>query len=181
MVRLNREIEVVRGGVDMDKGKLRLYVLTALIAGMAAIGGFIKVPLGTAQSAAIDSAPAFIAAVLLPAPYAGLSAMLGHFATAATSGFFLGPFHMLIAVEMFVIAYVFAKMHQAGMHKLKWGFALLANGILSPLPFYFLISPAFYLGAVPGLLLATALNLFVAALVMPIIAKAMVRNGAKTY
>ena len=66
------------------------------------------------------------------------------------SGFPLGPFHLLIALEMFVIVLIFARLHKAKKNVLKWVVFIGANGLLAPLPFYFLISPAFFIAAVPA-------------------------------
>ena len=62
---------------------------------------------------------------------------------------------------------IFARLHKAGSNVLKWVFFIVANGLLAPLPFYFLISPAFFLGQSHRLLLATVVNAVVAAVVMP--------------
>lgn len=161
----------------MEKTKLRLIILTALIAAICVIGSFIKVPVGMITTAALDSAPAFISAVFLPPVFAGAAGAFGHIATGFTSGFPLGVFHGLIAIEMFVIVAVFAWLHRKGYHFSKWVFAIVANGILSPLPFYFLISPAFYLGALPSLFIATVINVAIAAVVMPILKNVIQRVG----
>lgn len=161
----------------MENTKLRLIILTALIAAICVIGSFIKVPVGMITTAALDSAPAFISAVFLPPVFAGAAGAFGHIATGFTSGFPLGVFHGLIAIEMFVIVAVFAWLHRKGHHFLKWIFAIVANGILSPLPFYFLISPAFYLGALPSLFIATVINVAIAAVVMPILKNVIQRVG----
>lgn len=165
----------------MDKNKLQLIVLTALISALCAVGGFIKVPIpGSVSTAALDSAPAFISVAFLPPLFSGFAGLIGHFATALTSGFPLGPFHILIAVEMFIIVYIFNILHQKGNKILKWVFLIVANGILSPLPFYFIISPEFYISSLPVLLFASVLNALIAYIVIPVIlnvfSKRRVRN-----
>ncbi|MCH7321120.1 ECF transporter S component [Solibacillus sp. MA9] len=161
----------------MEKNKLRLIILTALIAAICVIGSMIKVPVGMITTAALDSAPAFISAVFLPPVFAGAAGAFGHIATGLTSGFPLGVFHVLIAIEMFVVVAVFAWLHRKGYHFLKWVFAIVANGIISPLPFYFLISPAFYIGALPSLFIATVINVAIAAVVMPVLKTVIHRVG----
>lgn len=153
----------------MDKTKLRLIILTALIAAICVIGSFIKVPVGIVATAALDSAPAFISAIFLPPVFAGAAGALGHIATGLTSGFPLGILHILIAVEMFFIVAVFAIMHQKGLHIFKWLFVVFANGVIAPIPFYFIISPAFYIGSIASLTIATAVNCLIAILVMPVL------------
>lgn len=165
----------------MEKNKLRLIVLTALISALGAVGGFIKVPIpGSVSTAALDSAPAFISVAFLPPLYSGFAGLIGHFATALTSGFPLGPFHILIAVEMFIIVYVFNILHQKEYKIMKWIFLIVANGILSPLPFYFIMSPSFYFSSLPVLLFATVVNALITFILIPVISnvfnKGKVRN-----
>lgn len=164
----------------MKKTKLRLLILTALIAAICVIGSMVKVPVGVITTAALDSAPAFISAVFLPPVFAGAAGAIGHITSGLTSGFPLGIFHVLIAIEMFMIVAIFAWMHQKGFHLLKWIFAIVANGILSPLPFYFLISPAFYFGSLLGLVVASVVNLVIAAMVMPVLKSVVNRVGVST-
>lgn len=151
--------------------KLKTMTVTALFAALCAVGGFIKIPSGVG-SLALDTVPALLAASFLPPVFVGFASMAGHLASAMYAGFPLGPFHLLIAIEMLIILYVFARLHKAGRHSWKWIFFVVANGLLAPLPFYFLVSPAFFVGAVPAILLATVLNAVVAAVVMPVLSKA---------
>lgn len=146
--------------------KVKKLTLTAMFAALCAVGGLLKIPLGIG-STALDSTPALISAAFLPPVYSGIAALLGHSASALYAGFPLGPFHPLIALEMLGIVYVFARLHQANRNVLKWVFFIVANGLLAPLPFYFLISPAFFIGAVPGILLATVANAAIAGVVIP--------------
>lgn len=152
----------------MERSKLRYIVLTALISALCVIGSFIKVP-GFITTAALDSAPAFISVAFLPPIYSGFAGLIGHLATGLTSGFPLGPFHFIIAVEMFLIVYFFNVFHQKGNHVLKWAFLIVANGLLAPLPFYFLVSPEFYFLSLPNLFIATLINAIVAFMFIPMI------------
>ena len=161
----------------MDKTKLRLIILTALIAAICVIGSFIKVPAGIVGTAALDSAAALISAIFLPPVFAGAAGALGHIATGLTSGFPLGILHLLIAAEMFIIVAIFAIMHQKGLHIFKWIFVIIANGVIAPLPFYFIISPAFYFGSIASLTIATAVNCLIAILVMPVLKTVVQRVG----
>ena len=146
--------------------QLKRLTLTALFVAMCAVGGLIKIP-SAVGSLALDTVPALVSAAFLPPVFSGAASMLGHLASAMYVGFPLGPFHAIIALEMFVIIILFARMHQAGSRLLKWGFFVIANGLLAPLPFYFLVSPAFFLGILPSILVATILNAVVAAVVLP--------------
>lgn len=155
--------------VRMDN-KLRIMILTALTAAICVVGSFIKVP-GFITTAALDSAPAFLSVVFLPPVFSGIAGGLGHLATALTSGFPLGPLHLLIAGEMFLIVYAFNLLNRKGFHIFKWVFLIIANGVLSPLPFYFIVSSEFYFGALPSLVIAAAINVIVAIIIMPILSK----------
>ncbi|PYF03069.1 ECF transporter S component [Ureibacillus chungkukjangi] len=154
----------------MSTSKLRLMILTALVAAICVIGSFIKVP-GILTTAALDSAPAFISVAFLPPLFSGIAGALGHLATALTSGFPSGPFHILIAFEMLIVTAVFNILHKKGYKILKWIFLILGNGVLAAIPFYFLISPAFFIAAVPSLLIATIINALITAIVLPIMGK----------
>lgn len=141
-----------------------------MFAALSAIGGLIKIPLGIGTTA-LDSAPALLAVAFLSPPLAGLAAFIGHIASALYAGFPLGPFHILIGIEMLIIVYLFARMYRANLGLSKWVFFIVANGLLSPLPFYFLVSPAFFLSVLPGIFIATVFNAVIAAVVLPALKK----------
>ena len=147
---------------------VRLITVTAMIATLCAIGALVKLPVGIG-SAALDAVPALVSVAMLPPLFSGIAASIGHLVSALSIGMPFGPFHALIAVEMFGILWVFAILHQKGWLKWKWLFFVLANGVIAPLPFYFLISPEFFYGAVPSLLLASCLNAGIAFLVEPVV------------
>ncbi|RHW38540.1 ECF transporter S component [Lysinibacillus yapensis] len=159
----------------MESRKLKVLILTALIAAICVIGSFIKVP-GFLATSALDSAPAFISVAFLPPVYSGLAGALGHLATSMLSGFPLGSFHFIIAAEMFIIVYLFNVLHRKSYNIIKWIFLIVSNGIGSALPFYFLISPAFFFSAVPSLLIATIINAVVAIIVLPAITRVFKRE-----
>ncbi len=124
----------------MDRQTLMTWILTAMVAAICAVGAAIKVP-AFISTAALDSAPAFLGVVFLSPLLAGIAGFIGHFISALTAGFPLGPLHVIIAVEMFIVVWIFGIMHKKGMHFWKWPVALVLNGIVAPLPFYFIISP----------------------------------------
>lgn len=161
----------------MKNNQLKIMVLTALTAAICVIGSLIKVP-GFITTAALDSAPAFLSVIFLPPLYSGIAGGLGHLATALTSGFPLGPFHLLIAIEMFIIVLLFNLLHKKGLKLLKWIFLIVANGVLSPLPFYFIISPEFYVASFPSLIVATIINVVVVMVLMPVLGKIVLHRKA---
>jgi len=162
----------------MDRQKLMKWILTAMVAAICAVGAAIKVP-AFISTAALDSAPAFLGVVFLSPLLAGVAGLIGHFISALTAGFPLGPLHAIIAVEMFIVVWIFGVMHKKGMHFWKWPVALVLNGIVAPLPFYFIISPAFFWGALSSIFIATAINLIIVAVVMPILSKVFVRKAGR--
>lgn len=147
----------------MDTRKLSL---AALFISLSAVGGMMKIPLGIA-SIALDSMPALLSVLFFSAPLAAVIAVFGHMISAFLGGMPLGPFHLLIAAEMGMIVWLFAKLHIAGMNRLKWIVFILLNGVIAALPFYFLMSPAFFYATVPALLLAATVNAAAAAAAMP--------------
>lgn len=157
--------------------KTKTLTLTAMFAALAVVGSFIKIPVPPG-TAALDSTAAFISMAFLPAPFAAVAGAIGHLATALTSGFPLSlPIHLLIAVEMAIVAGVAALFYRKGLRKSAWIWIVIANGILSPLPYYFIISPAMYVAVAPGILIATALNVVVSLILLPILQKIIVRSG----
>lgn len=164
--------------MELNRQKLMNLTLTAMIAAICAIGAVIKVP-SPVTSAALDSAPAFLSVVFLPPMLAGVAGMIGHFITALTSGFPYGPLHIIIALEMFIVVWVFGIMRKKGLHFWKWPVALILNGVIAPLPFYFIISPSFFWVSVPALVMATLINLIIVAVAMPIISKVFVRKEGR--
>ena len=144
--------------------------LAALFISLSAIGGMIKIPLGIA-SIALDSMPALVAVLFFSAPLAGTIAAFGHLISALFGGMPLGPFHLIIAFEMWAVVWLFAILHSAGKRWLKWPAFIVGNGMVAAIPFYFLLSPAFFYASVPGLVIAALINAGVAALVMPYVLK----------
>ncbi|QBP42125.1 ECF transporter S component [Paenisporosarcina antarctica] len=147
---------------------VRLLTLTAMIATLCALGALVKLPVGIG-TAALDAVPALVSVMFLPPVFSGIAALIGHLVSALSAGMPFGPFHVLIAAEMFVILWVFGLLHRTGKNMWKWIFFVLANGVLAPLPFYFLIGPAFFYVAVPSLLIASCLNAGIAIMLAPLV------------
>lgn len=147
---------------------VRLLTLTAMIATLCALGALVKLPVGIG-TAALDAVPALVSVAILPPIFSGIAASIGHMVSALSAGMPFGPFHFFIAVEMFVILWVFALLHRAGKSIWKWVFFVLANSVLAPLPFYFLIGPAFFYTAAPSLFLASCLNAGISFLLAPMV------------
>ncbi|MGI8314644.1 ECF transporter S component [Halobacillus mangrovi] len=144
---------------------MKRFVLIALFVSLAAVGGLIKIPVGVG-SIALDAAPALAASIIL-GPFGGaVVGGLGHLLSALTGGFPLGPFHLFIALEMALLyasfSYLYSVQKWLGL-VFFWG----GNSLLLPLPFYFLMSAAFYYTLVPALLMGSLINLILFILVIP--------------
>ena len=164
----------------MNRQRLTKLTLTAMVAAICAVGAVIKIP-AIISTAALDSAPAFLSVVFLSPVLAGVAGGIGHFITALTTGFPFGPLHIIIAVEMVIVVWIFGIMHKKGLHFWKWAVALFLNGVVAPLPFYFIISPAFYWASLTSLPLATLINLVIVAIVIPILSKVFLRKDGRVH
>ena len=91
-------------------GVTRNVTLAALFIALCGIGALLKIP-GPFNSVALDLAPALISTLFLGPVWAGVIAALGHLISAFTGGLPLGPFHAIVAVEMFVIVYAVSYTH----------------------------------------------------------------------
>jgi len=146
-----------RRAVAMSPAK-RL-ALDGLLVALSVVGSLIKIPsaLGTP---AFDSLPGYFGAAALGVSDGALVAAVGHLATAATAGFPLTvPIHLLVAAMMAVAAAVF------GWTARRWPvlaalLAVLVNGVVAPAVFILIpqFGLAFFIGAVPALTVASALN-----------------------
>lgn len=156
-------------------GVTRNVTLAALFIALCGIGALLKIP-GPFSSVALDLAPALISTLFLGPVWAGVIAAFGHLISAFTGGLPLGPFHAIVALEMLVIVFVFGLMMKRGWRAAGFLFVTLATGLLAPLPFYFLISPAMYFTLVPVLLVATAINSVVAWVALPFLKRIKLRE-----
>ncbi|CAH0242257.1 hypothetical protein SRABI96_02961 [Peribacillus sp. Bi96] len=138
----------------------------ALFIALSAVGAMIKIP-SPIGSIALDSFPALLAAVILGPVPGAIVAGLGHIISAFIGGMTLGPFHFLIMVEMAVLVWMFGVLYVHGKKMGAFFLFFIGNAFILALPFVFLISPGFYTVLVPGLTAATAVNVALAALLMP--------------
>ncbi|MGJ7034796.1 putative membrane protein [Anoxybacillus eryuanensis] len=143
---------------------MRRLTLLVMFISLSVIGSLIKIPF-TIGSIALDSAPAVVAAFLLGPTAAALIASVGHIVSALFGGFPLGPFHLLVACEMAALLYVVGLLIKRGWLIYSYICFFIGNAFIAPLPFIWIISPAFVLSIVPSLALATAVNLAIAIVV----------------
>lgn len=143
---------------------------SAMLIALTAIGAAIKVP-AIIDSVALDAFPALLAAAILGGPAGALVGCMGHLLSALIGGLPMGPFHVIVAVEMAILAFIFSVFYRNGK---KWQAGILfvlGNTFAAPLPFLFLMSKAFYLSIVPSLLIGSVLNTAIALIVIPRLAR----------
>ncbi|MFD6438788.1 ECF transporter S component [Peribacillus sp. NPDC060186] len=138
----------------------------AIFIALSAVGAMIKVP-SPIGSIALDSFPALLAAVILSPVSGAIVAGLGHIISAFIGGMTLGPFHFLIMVEMAVLVWMFGVLYVHGKKIGAFFLFFIGNAFILALPFAFLVSLEFYTMLVPGLTGATAINVVLAALLLP--------------
>ncbi|MBY0121184.1 ECF transporter S component [Bacillus sp. S/N-304-OC-R1] len=144
--------------------------LIALLVALTAIGAAIKIP-AVIGSVALDAFPALLAAALLGGPSGAVVGAMGHLLSALIGGMPMGPFHGIVAIEMAILAFMFAAFYQKG---LKWQAGVLfviGNAFVAPLPFLFLMSKEFYLSIVPSLFIGSTMNTVLAFIITPRLAK----------
>lgn len=144
----------------------RMLSLLALFSALSAVGAAIKIP-AIVGSVAFDVFPALIAAALLGGGAGAIVGVLGHLLSALIAGFPLGPMHALIAIEMAILVWMFALVFKKGKKTTASIMFILANAFIAPLPFIFLMNPAFYLAIVPSLIIGSIINTGIALVAIP--------------
>lgn len=104
---------------------IKRLVILSLFISISAILSNIKI----FSTIALDSMPAFLAAMFL-SPIAGaIIGALGHLLSAYTSGFPLTfPMHVFIALQMFSIVWVFGVLFKKSSHYIAICIAIILNG-----------------------------------------------------
>lgn len=145
--------------------------------------GLVKIP-GPAGSIALDSAPAFFAALFFSPLVGAIVGCVGHLGSALTGGWPLGGLHLYVAVEMFVWVWIFGFI--ANRHKtipvliVSGVIAALLNGVVGTL--LLIITPIWHLEAafafklVWVLLIAAAVNIALAIVAYILIVKIKISN-----
>lgn len=145
--------------------KIRNLSLAGLFIAISFIGANIKL----AGSVAFDSMAGFLGSLILGPAYGALIGALGHFLTAATSGFLMSiPVHMIIMIGMAFTMYAYGALYDkiskrsltqaniiAGLA------AIIINGPLSLLMVMPLVGTG-VIAMLPLICLATLLNLVIA-------------------
>ncbi|WP_421378631.1 ECF transporter S component [Bacillus salacetis] len=158
--------------------KINKVTLLALLTALSAIGGLMKIP-AAAGSVALDSLPALLAASIMSGGAGAVIAFFGHLVSALLAGMPLGALHLLIGTEMAVSVWLFGWIFHRNFPVPAAGLFFIMNGLIAPLPFYFLIGKEFYLAILPSLCIAAFLNLTIAHFAYPPLSRIFqLRTGA---
>ncbi len=144
----------------------RKVSILALLLALSVIGASIKIP-AFVGSIALDVFPALLAAVFIGRKLGAFVAGVGHLLSALIAGMPLGPTHLLIALEMMLIVWVFALIYERGKKKLAGLIFIFSNSLLAPLPMILLFDVWFYVAILPSLFIGSMFNLFISLLIIP--------------
>jgi len=145
--------------------KTKMFTLMGLFVALSAVGAFMKVPSPTG-TVALDSAPGFIAALVLGPSLGAVAAAFGHLFTSLLAGFPMAlPIHIIIALEMAAFAAIYGHI---GKKSLISGviIASLLNGVIAPATFIPMpqFGIPFFVSMLIPLLVASTANVVVSAL-----------------
>jgi uncharacterized membrane protein len=146
------------------RGKMVSWL--AMLTALSAVGAMIKIP-AIVGSVALDVFPALLAAALFGGVAGAIVGAFGHLISAMLGGFPLGPMHVLIAVEMAAIVWIFGILYKNNKKVIASSLFILGNSFVAPLPFIFLMNKGFYLAIVPSLLIGSILNTGIAMVAIP--------------
>jgi uncharacterized membrane protein len=161
-------------GMGNVKMKSRMLILLALFSALSAVGAAIKIP-AIIGSVAFDVFPALLAAALLGSGAGAIVGAFGHLLSALIAGFPLGPMHVLISIEMAILIFIFGVLYKKNKKGTASILFILMNAFAAPLPFIFIMNPAFYVALVPSLVIGSSINIVIALVVIPRL-KALVKQ-----
>lgn len=168
----------------MEKQPISKSLRTVVVFTVVSIAmSLIKIP-GPAGSAALDSASGFFAAMYFSPLVGAVVGLLGHFGTAATSGFPFGGLHIYVAIQMFVWCWLLGKIVRVkrNVFYLILGCIVMVvlNGIIAPIMLIY--TPVFKIpeqlgySLMPVLGVSTAINIAIAGFAYYLIAKTSIVN-----
>jgi uncharacterized membrane protein len=146
--------------------KSRMLSLLALFSALSAVGAAIKIP-SNVGSVAFDVFPALLSAALLGSSAGAMVGAVGHLLSALIAGFPLGPMHVLIAIEMSLLVFIFGVLYKKNKKGTASILFILANAFAAPLPFMLIMNKAFYIALVPSLLIGSIINTLIALVAIP--------------
>lgn len=145
---------------------IKKITLLALFIGLSVVGAMIKIP-AVVTSVALDAFPALLAAVYFGPLAGGVVGGAGHMVSAIIGGMAMGPLHLLIALEMFVLVCLFGSFYQRGRKYAAAAVFFIGNALIAPVPFIFIFSFAFFTALLPSLVIGSFVNTVVAMLLIP--------------
>ncbi|MGQ9473313.1 MAG: ECF transporter S component [Candidatus Caldatribacteriaceae bacterium] len=146
-------------------GSLSRVVVSGVLVALSVVGSYVKIPSPTG-TVALDSLPGFVGAIGLGYSEGAVIAFLGHILTSLNVGFPLGIiFHLLIAVEMALIAVAFRFSIKRGGYPLGIVMGTVLNGVGAPLSLVPFFGWGFFGGILLSLVVGSAVNLILACLV----------------
>lgn len=149
----------------MDINKL---TLVALFVAFSVIGSYIMLP-GPIGSVALDSAPGFIASIILGGGSGALVLGLGHILTAVRAGLPLGPIHIIIALLMAGIGPVYSYLWKKYNHLLAGLTAVILNGIVINGFLIPILGLPFFISMIPVLTIGASFNIITASFVVKVL------------
>lgn len=151
----------------MTKGNFlapKRMVRMALLISLSAVGAMIKLPSITGTPA-FDSAPGYFAAAVFGMAEGAIVGAFGHLLTAMTAGFPLGiPMHLFIAAQMAIYVGAFGWVLNKTNIYLAVPVGIFLNGVVAPAVMIPILGKGFFMAMVLPLLIASALNIIIAAL-----------------
>jgi len=145
--------------------KTKKLVITALFIALSFLGANMKI----AGSIAFDSMPGFLGTLMLGPVFGALIGAIGHFLSAATSGFQLSlPVHLIIMADMAITMYIFGVVYKVIAKTNKYAALVVASlaGVVINGPIsVFMLIPILGKGVMamlPVLTLAAFLNILIA-------------------
>jgi len=161
----------------------RELVAIVIFSAVSAALGLVKIP-GPTGSIALDSAPAFFAALYFSPRVGALVGLIGHISSAATAGFPLGGLHIYIAIEMFfwvaIFGYLSSIRKTIPFISIVGLLTIILNGVIGPL--LLTITPIFNLelniakGLILFLSFAALINVLLASVAYVFISKTKIAN-----
>lgn len=162
----------------------RWLFLSAAFVAASALGGLIKIP-SPVGSIAFDSAPGYFLAAYIHPVLGGIVGALGHIASSATAGFPLGHVHIWISIQMFFWCLCFGFI--ARSFNSQWALipaslvAIFLNGVVLPMSLGYLgiVDMSLAKGVVVILTIASAANVFIAAIAVRLLALSSTRRQVR--
>ena len=151
------------GELEMN---IRKITLLAIFIALSVVGASIKIP-AVVTSVALDAFPALLAAAFFGPLAGGIVGGLGHMLSAVIGGMMMGPLHLLVALEMFVLVFLFGIFYRQGQRYIAGIVFFIGNAFIAPIPFIFLFSVTFYTALLPSLIIGSLINTIVGLLLIP--------------